>query len=223
LKIKIPRIGYLRLFIWFFAEVFLDFLSTFKTPVMKKIHLLGFALVFFSFFASAGHQASLLAVPSQAVVVGNPLFPPDVNLVKGIDQDLNKRLSINHRKFSSVKKMGFRNRLALRIMNKKIRSQAKRTGDDLTEADRLAKTSLTIGIIALVLALIPFFFTWLAAIPLGIIAISKGSKARKMGSTKTTGKTLGIVALVILGLWIIFAAIYFVFVGETLLSALFGV
>jgi hypothetical protein len=222
LKIKIPRIGYLRLFIWFFAEVFLDFLSTFKTPVMKKIHLLGFALVFFSFFASAGHQASLLAVPFQAVVVGNPLFPPDVNLADGIDQDLNKRLSVNNRKFSSVKKMGFRNRMALRMMSKRIKSQAKRAGDDLTEADRLAKSSLIIGIIAMVLAVIPFI-TVLAAIPLGIIAISKGSKARKMGSTKTTGKTLGIVALVIVGLWIIFAAIHFVFVGETLLSALFGV
>ncbi len=188
---------------------------------MKKIHLLGFALVFFSFSASAGHQASLLAVPFKAVIVGNPLFPSEVNLVKGIDEDLNKRLSVHNRKFSTNKKMGFRNRLALRIMNKKILSQTKRAGDDLSEADKMAKSSMTFGIIALVLAVIPFY-TVLAAIPLGIIAISKASKARKMGSKKKTGNALGIIALVIAGLWIAFATMYVLFFGEAFILALFG-
>jgi hypothetical protein len=162
-----------------------------------------------------------LVVPFQAVVVENYRFLPSVILANGIDQDLNKRLSIHNSKLSSVKKMGIRDRLALRIMNKKILSRAHRQGVDLAEADRMAKSSMTFGIIALVLAVIPFY-TVLAAIPLGIIAITKASKARKMGSTKKTGKTLGIVALVLAGLWLVIAAFYVAFVGEALILALFG-
>ena len=89
---------------------------------------------------------------------------------------------------------------------KKYRTQVYLSMQDTTEADKKAKTSLIIGAIALGLAIIPWY-TIFAAIPLGIVAISMGSRARKMGSTKMTGKGFGIAALVLVGIWFIIAGI----------------
>lgn len=164
------------------------------------------AIFFFSLSAYAGQSSCLLTVPFQAVVVGNPLTLSGVSPAIENGRDLNMQRFIQDRKFTTGRKMSFKDRLSLRIMSKKIKKQAYRPGDDLTEADKMAKSSRTIGIIAVVLAAIPFI-TIIAAIPLGIIAINKASKAKKMGSTKKTGKVLGIVALAIVGLWIIFIAI----------------
>lgn len=104
-------------------------------------------------------------------------------------------------------KLGFWNKLALRMAPKKYRAQLYRSMQDTTEADKKAKTSLIIGCIALGLAIVPWY-TLLAAIPMGIIAISMGSRARKMGSTKMTGKGFGIAALILVGLWFILMGIY---------------
>ena len=107
---------------------------------------------------------------------------------------------------SHTKKLGFWNKLALRMTPKKYRTQVYLSMQDTTEADKKAKTSLIIGAIALGLAIIPWY-TIFAAIPLGIVAISMGSRARKMGSTKMTGKGFGIAALVLVGIWFIIAGI----------------
>ncbi|MCU0381067.1 MAG: hypothetical protein MUE58_07735 [Chitinophagaceae bacterium] len=173
---------------------------------MKKIPMVVFAIFFFSLSAYAGQSSCFLTVPFQAVVVGNPLSLSGVSPATGNDRNLHVQRFIQDRKFTTGRKMSFKDRLALRIMSKKIKKQAYRPGDDLTEADKMAKSSRTIGIIAVVLAAIPFI-TIIAAIPLGIIAINKASKAKKMGSTKKTGKVLGIVALAIVGLWIVIVTI----------------
>lgn len=108
---------------------------------------------------------------------------------------------------AKAKKLGFWNRLALRMAPRKYRAQLYLAMQDTAEADKKAKSSLIIGSIALACAIIPWY-TIFAAIPLGIIAISMGSRARKMGSTKMTGKGFGIAALVLVGLWFILAGIY---------------
>jgi hypothetical protein len=173
---------------------------------MKKIPMVFFSIFFYSLTAAAGQPASLLTVPFRAVVFVHPLLHSKVSPIVEIDRELPVQGSIQNRKVTTVKKMNFRSRLAYRIMSKRIKRAAYLPGDDLTKADKMAKTSRTLGIIALILAIIPFF-TIVAAIPLGIIAISKASKAKKMGSKKKTGKVLGIVALSMVALWIIFVAI----------------
>jgi hypothetical protein len=124
---------------------------------------------------------------------------------------------------AKAQKLGFWNRLTLRIAPKKYRTQLYLAMQDTKDADKKAKDSRIIGFIALACAIVPFGFTLLAAIPLGIIAIVNGSKARKMGSTKKTGKSLGIIALCLVGAWIIVGLIYFWIVGTGLfISALGG-
>lgn len=103
---------------------------------------------------------------------------------------------------SKAKKLGFWNRLALRMAPKKYRAQLYLAMQDTAEADKKAKNSLIIGSIALACAIVPWY-TLFAAIPLGIAAIVIGSKARRMGSTKMTGTGFGIAALVLVGLWLI--------------------
>jgi hypothetical protein len=172
---------------------------------MKKIFIASCAMVFLSLTTSARQQLPPLTGPFQAVVVGGHLSLPWASPVTEIGRDMHVQRSIQNRKFTIARKMTFRNRLALRIMSKRIKSQSYMPGEDLIQADKMAKNSRTLGIIAVVLAVIPF--TIIVAIPLGIIAINKASKAKKMGSTKKTGRVLGIVSLAIVGLWIIIASI----------------
>jgi len=77
---------------------------------------------------------------------------------------------------------------------------------DGTKADRLASTSLGLGIAAFGAILfgfaIPFFF--IASIPLGIAAMITGRSALKQGTTRLgaakTGRALGLGALITIGL-----------------------
>jgi hypothetical protein len=119
-------------------------------------------------------------------------------------------------------KLGFWNRFALRMAPKKYRAQLYLAMQDTTDADKKAKNSRIIGYIALACAIIPFGLTLLAAIPLGIIAIVNGSNARQMGSTKKTGKSLGIIALCLVGAWIIVSLIYFYIFGYRLFIGALG-
>jgi hypothetical protein len=120
------------------------------------------------------------------------------------------------------KNLGFWNRLTLRMVPKKYRAQVYLAMQDTAEADKKAKNSMIIGGIALGLAIIPTPYTILAAIPMGIVAITMGSKARRMGSTKKTGKGLGIAALIVVGVWIIIAAAYAGSATGTLFEAILG-
>ena len=73
------------------------------------------------------------------------------------------------------------------------------------KADRMAKTSWWIGLIALLCVLYPWYNV-LLAIPLGIIAIALAKEARKSGSNKRNGRGLGTIALVLVLAWAIIAA-----------------
>jgi hypothetical protein len=86
---------------------------------------------------------------------------------------------------------------------------------DEGKADRLAKRSLTFGIIAMSALL----FAWLpivggilvlGSVPMGVLAIVDGLKARKMGSERYAGLVLGIVAVSLFLLAMIIALLFVV-------------
>jgi hypothetical protein len=66
---------------------------------------------------------------------------------------------------------------------------------------------MIVGIVALIVAIIPFY-TILLAIPLGIAAIVMGNKAKKMGTKKKTGIGFAIAAIIIVTLWVIAIGAY---------------
>jgi len=114
------------------------------------------------------------------------------------------------------KRPGFFQRIAIRMAMKQLTKHHKIV--DQEKADRLANTSLTLGIIALALAVVPFF-TLLAAIPLGIIAMTTGRRAIESGTTKMSnaklGKSLGLAALIVVGVWLIVSVVAIaVFIGS---------
>ncbi len=82
-----------------------------------------------------------------------------------------------------------------------------RNNDELSPANRKARNSTTMGIIALGAIGLGFVlpFVGIAAIPLGILAIVKGQEAKKEGATRGNGTVLGIVALslVVLGVLLV--------------------
>jgi len=91
-----------------------------------------------------------------------------------------------------------------------------RKADDDGKADRLAKRSLTFGIIsmsALLMAWVPVVgaLLLLGAVPMGVLAIVDGLKARRLGSEKSAGLVLGIVSIFLFVLLMILAL--FVLVG----------
>jgi hypothetical protein len=111
---------------------------------------------------------------------------------------------------SAPKKMGFFKRLVWNRYVKKFRKYEAQTGDPV-KADKLAKSSLILGIISVALLFIPWY-TLLLIVPLSIIAMSNGREALIMGTTKgsaaRTGKTMGLISLIGLGVWIIIGTIY---------------
>lgn len=82
--------------------------------------------------------------------------------------------------------------------------ERKRQREDLSSADLKARQSRTMGILALgtigLGLLLPVLLA--GAVPLGILAIVKGSQAQKEGSRMREGKVMGIIALslILLGL-----------------------
>ena len=71
---------------------------------------------------------------------------------------------------------------------------------DVSPADRTARISRTMGILALgsmgLALLLPVMAA--AVVPLGILAITKGGRSRRQGSDRPNGTAMGIVALSIL-------------------------
>jgi hypothetical protein len=90
-----------------------------------------------------------------------------------------------------------------------------RTGADDGKADRLAKRSLTFGIIAmsaLLLAWLPVVggILLLGVAPMGVLAIVDGLKARRLGSEKSAGLVLGIVSVSLFVLVMIIALLFLI-------------
>lgn len=91
------------------------------------------------------------------------------------------------------KKLNFLNRFLYKIMEKKIRKAMKRSQD--INPDKLARQANLFGW----LAIASIFIFPLAAIPLGILAITQSTTAMRNGTSLAqkakTGRTLGIIAL----------------------------
>ena len=83
-----------------------------------------------------------------------------------------------------------------------------RNEEGLARANRKAKNSVTMGIVALsaLVAALVFPPLALATIPLGVLAIVKGQEARKEGATRANGTVLGIVSLSLMLVVVIFVA-----------------
>jgi hypothetical protein len=95
----------------------------------------------------------------------------------------------------------------LRAANREIKG-----GDESSPADRKARRSVTLGILAnasLALAIllpligIDFFLIGILAVPFGILAVTKAARARREGSKRPTGLVLGITALSLLTIGLI--------------------
>lgn len=103
-----------------------------------------------------------------------------------------------------AKRMGFFQRMALKMVMKRYGKHYGLVGPE--KADQLASTSMWLGILALVFAVIPWY-TILAAIPLGIVAMILGNRAIESGATKISrakvGKGLGLAALILVAVWIV--------------------
>lgn len=104
-------------------------------------------------------------------------------------------------------KLNFFQRLALKIFVRKHKD------GDVSKADKLASTSLGLGIGACALLILGMFVPYLilASIPLGIAAMITGAGAVRGGTSKIvkakTGKALGLGALITFGVLLILAAI----------------
>jgi|GEM_PF-469629 len=86
---------------------------------------------------------------------------------------------------------------------------------DEARTERLAKRSLTYGILAvsaLLLAWVPGVggILLLSILPLGVLAIVNGLKAQHLGSEKTAGLVLGIVSVCLFALVMIFALLFLI-------------
>lgn len=114
---------------------------------------------------------------------------------------------------TKTRKLNFFQRLALRLLMKKYKSA------NGVNADKLASTSLLLGILSCGTLLLGLFvpFVILLSIPTGIAAMITGgsavrNKTSQMGKAKT-GKALGLGALIAFGLLLIIAAIVISSVG----------
>jgi hypothetical protein len=97
------------------------------------------------------------------------------------------------------RKLKFKERIALKLLKYQAKHGLK---NDNELAAKKGKTSLTLGILAIIFVFV--FFP--IAIPLGILAITNGEQAKKLDSENTDGKTgsvLGIVSLSIIAFLII--------------------
>lgn len=102
---------------------------------------------------------------------------------------------------------GFFKRIAiLQQVMKEMRHQ-KLQDAEINPADKKAKDSLWVGIIALVCAMIPWY-TIFVAIPLGVLAIGMGNQAKRMGSAHINGKGFGIAALALVAVWMLLVAAF---------------
>lgn len=169
---------------------------------MKKHLFLCLIIVFAPFIKkasaesvfSSGSPLILLSFPgSTSSILNHTGKKPSLSLEKKAGMEIKKKSS-------------FLRRISMVLGRKKLHTRTYQSGENTEEADKIANGSLMLGAIALATALVPWY-TIALAIPLGIIAVTMGLRARKMGSSKPTGKTLGVIALIAVAVWIGYAAI----------------
>jgi hypothetical protein len=125
--------------------------------------------------------------------------------VKPAEDTTTKTVSVK----PSNKKMRFIQRLAFKmVMHKLKRHQYK--ADGISKADKLASASFGCGLASLVFMFLPFLT--LLTLPLAVLAIIFGHKAKKSGTTKPSkarvGVALGIAAIILYTALIIFLLDY---------------
>ncbi len=145
-----------------------------------------FILLFFMLFATCFTKAAIInnnniGYPISIIKKENPINYVQL-LAKMPIAQIEKQLG---------RKLKFKEKLAIKIIKFNAKQEQKKRDNPKSKR---GKTSLTLGILAIVtLIIFP-----LATIPLGIIAITEGNAAKKENpndSDAKTGKTLGIVAL----------------------------
>lgn len=104
----------------------------------------------------------------------------------------------------SGRKLTLKEKIAFLILKLKLKKNKDFFNPE--NSSSAGNTALILGILALIFALIPWY-TLILAIPLGILAITKGSKARRAGGADArkgnAGKILGFIALGILLFWLL--------------------
>jgi hypothetical protein len=158
-----------------------------KTSAMKlKLWLIPLFSVYFLFTSATTSKTEIKSAPADSQA--STIIPSTSNSVK-------------------AHTLNFFQRLALKIFVRKHKE------GDVSKADKLASTSLALGIgtfVALLLgAVVPYLI--LATIPLGIAAMVTGSTAVKGGTSKVgkakTGKALGLGGLITFAVLAILATI----------------
>jgi hypothetical protein len=130
---------------------------------------------------------------------------PTIHTLPAVTGSRNGRVDISAPAMVRKQRMGLMQRATFNLYEKKLHKRLAK-GEEINPADRKAKNSMILGITALVLALIPWY-TILAAIPLGIIAIVNGQQAKKMGAKRVNGTGFGIAALGVVLLWVLISAL----------------
>ena len=130
---------------------------------------------------------------------------PSVHTLPAVTGTRNGRVDLSAPEMVKKQRMGLMHRATLRLYEKNMQKRLAK-GAEIDPANRKAKNSMILGITALVLALIPWY-TILAAIPLGIIAIVNGQHAKKMGAKKVNGTGFGIAALGVVLWWVLISAL----------------
>lgn len=130
---------------------------------------------------------------------------PSVRTMPAVTVPRNGRIDLSEPGMVRKKRMGLMQRATFKLYEKSLHKRLAK-GEEIDPADRKAKNSMILGIVALVLAIIPWY-TILAAIPLGIIAIVNGQQAKKMGAKRVNGTGFGIAALGVVLLWILISAL----------------
>lgn len=130
---------------------------------------------------------------------------PSVRTLPAVTVPRNGRVDLSEPFMVRKQRMGLMQRATFKLYEKKLHKRLAKD-EEINPADRKAKNSMILGITALVLALIPWY-TILAAIPLGIIAIVNGQQAKKMGAKRVNGTGFGIAALGVVLLWVLISAL----------------
>jgi hypothetical protein len=164
---------------------------------MKYIIFIIFCVVVPVKFQAAGLlSGASIAHPSvdAASIPADPI-PADKYMQRNISPLAGKRAEIK-RQHVFFKKVAMLRNVRKSFLSRPVASE------EISPADKKAKQSLWVGVIALTCAIIPWY-TLIAAIPLGILAISMGGQAKRMGSDKINGRGFGIAALGLVALWLI--------------------
>lgn len=153
-------------------------------------------------FQAAGLLSSGKTTHSSASMVSSRVdpFPSKVGRQKDISPLARQRAEIKRQH------VFFKRVAMLRNVRKSFFGKSM-PAEEISPADKKAKQSLWVGIIALAFAMIPWY-TLFAAIPLGILALSMGGQAKRMGSDKINGRAFGIAALALVGLWLLLTALF---------------